>query len=135
MLNTESKTTLSESVDDHSRAEVSVILDTEQGRVSNSLSINTHADPYADSGTEVWISMRVHDHTILGDSWRTPSVSRGFDLIGQHFSRAEAEALVAILSHELKKFQADDEALAELEVADSDLIEQSEMALRLYPND
>lgn len=101
---------LSEELDDHSHAEVSVILDTENGRVSNSLSINTHADPNAESGLEFWISMRTHDYTTLGNSWSAPSISRGFDIISQHFSRAEAEALVAVLSHELEKFKAYDEA-------------------------
>lgn len=110
MLNTESKTTLSESVDDHSRAEVSVKLDTDSGYVSNSLSISVHADPNADDRSEVWISMRVHDYTTLGKSWSSPTITRGFDLISQHFSRAEAEALVAVLSHELEKFKAYDEA-------------------------
>jgi hypothetical protein len=110
MLNTESKTTFSESVDDHSRAEVLVKLSTDSGYVSNSLSISVQADPNADEGSEVWLSMRVHDYAQLGEAWSAPTVSRGFDLVSQSFSRAEAEALYAVLAHELEKFKAYDEA-------------------------
>lgn len=111
--NTERNITLSESSDDHSRAEVSLKIDTADGFVSNSLTISTHADPYAEEGSEFWISMRVHDFTILGNLWRGPASSRSFDLISQHFSRAEAEALVEVLSHELAKFKAYDEERVE----------------------
>lgn len=116
MLNIKSTTTLSESVEDHSRAEVSVELRNDSGSVSNSLTLNAHADPHTEE-RRVWLSMRVHNWTTLGDSWSAPAISRGFDLIGQTFSREEAEALVAILSHELKKFEEDDKAHAEAEQA------------------
>ena len=110
MLEVVSKTTFAESEDDHSRAEVSVKLDTDNGWLNNSLSISVHADPNAEPLSEVWISMRAHNYTSLEDSKGRGSSSRGFDLISQHLSREEAEALLAVLSNELKKFKVRDEA-------------------------
>lgn len=104
-LHTEKKVTLSESAEDFSRAEVSLRLRTEEGFVANTLNISVHAEPNGEDQREVWVSLRVHDYTQLGDLWSSPTVSRGFEILTHSFSRAEAEALVAVLSHELAKFE------------------------------
>ena len=103
------KVELAEKLDDHSRAEVSVILDTDEARVHNSLSINAHADT---EDERVWLNIRFHNYARLGNIWQDEqSDSVGFDLVGQSFSRAEMEALAEVLAHELKKF-AEAEVLA-----------------------
>jgi hypothetical protein len=102
---------LSEELDEHSRAEVSMKLNSDNGYLNNSFSVSAHADPHAEDNAEVWLTLRVHDYTAIGNDWNSPRISRAFDLLSQHISRAEAEALVAVLSHELKKFKVADEAI------------------------
>lgn len=108
-MQTTKEVKLSEELDDHSNAEVSVILDTDEARVHNSLSINTHADI---EDERVWLNIRFHHYSRLGNIWEEEqNNSGGFDLIGHNFSRAEMEALAEVLAHELKKF-AEAEVLA-----------------------
>lgn len=112
-MQTTKEVELSEKLDDHSHAEVSVILDTDEARVKNSLSINAHADT---EDERVWLSIRFHHYSRLGNVWQDEqSNSGGFDLISQNFSRAEIEALAEVLSHELEKFKAYDKEYAEAE--------------------
>ena len=91
---------LSETVDDHSRAQVCVEATTDEIRVSNTLSMNAHADPET---SDVWLAMRFHSYTSL--DWREPSISRGISILEHRFSREEMESLVEILSHELEKLR------------------------------
>ena len=100
---TSTKLELSEEVADHSRAEIREVLrstDDREAMASTSFSISTHADP---DDQQVWLSIRLHSYASL--EWTSPTLSRGVDLLTQHLSRQEAEALVAVLTHELGKFQ------------------------------
>lgn len=108
-MNTEVKVELSEDSESHSFTEIQVSLNSAEGRVSNSLSMNTHAD--TEEG-EVWLAMRIHAYASM--DWREPSLSRGISILEHRFSRVEAECLVEILRHELKKFREIDAYNAEM---------------------
>lgn len=108
-MDTKVNVELSEDSESHSHAEINEALTSADARVSNSLSMNTHAD--AEEG-EVWLAMRIHAYGNL--DWREPSLSRGISILEHRFSRVEAECLVEILRHELKKFKELDSYDAEM---------------------
>lgn len=96
------KVELAQELDDHSRAEAVTILDSDEARVHNSLSINAHADT---EDERVWLNIRFHHYARVGNIWEDESSdSAGFDLVAQSFTRGEMEALVEVLSQELKKY-------------------------------
>lgn len=48
---------------------------------------------------QVWINIRQHTYASIGEG----DLSTNSDIVSKHFTRAEAEALLAVLSHELGK--------------------------------
>jgi hypothetical protein len=83
--------------DDHSTAKIEVGTHESEGYVSNSISINVHADP---SDSQVWISINGHTYARVGHS---EAFSTSTDYLSHHFTEAEARALLALLTHELGK--------------------------------
>ncbi len=96
------KIELATEMGDHSRAKVSVTNDdTIDAYVSNTLEMNVSAD---DDDNQVWINIRQNTYASVGGAFAGQTFTTHHDLVSHHFTKAEAQALLEILSNELSKF-------------------------------
>ena len=91
---------LEKSIDEASTASIKITTDaphsiTDWATTSTDIFVNADNDEQT-----VWINLRQHTYIQLGD---TAPISVSNDIVSKHFSRAEAEALLAVLQHELGK--------------------------------
>lgn len=94
--------------------QVSLDLDVRSEEASTakvSVEIGEAGDGWAKSTTEMYVSadkddqmvwVNIHQHTYASIG-KAEAISTNNVLISKHLTRAEAEALVAVLSHELEK--------------------------------
>lgn len=88
---------LSTELGDHSRAKVEVKNDdTSDAYISNSVSVSVSAD----EDQQVWISISGHTYARVGHA---EPFTTSVDYISHHFTKAEAQALLACLVRELSK--------------------------------
>lgn len=88
---------LATEIGDHSRAKIEVKNDDDSDTyISNSISMNVSAD----SDEQVWISISGHTYARVG---RAEPFTTSVDYISHHFTKAEAQALLALLVRELSK--------------------------------
>lgn len=80
-----------------SNAKISVRLDADKVWLDNSVEYFLSADSEAQT---IWVNARFHHYTSV-DGYE--SVSEGGDLFSRRMSKAEAEALVAVLQNELSR--------------------------------
>lgn len=87
---------LSTELGDHSRAKIEVKNDEGDAYISNSISINASAD----EDQQVWISISGHTYARAG---RGEAFTTNVDYLAHHFTKAEAQGLLAVLIRELSK--------------------------------
>lgn len=83
--------------DDHSTAKIEVGNSDFDAYVSNSISMNVKSN----ENHEVWINISGHTYTSVPN---IEPFTTHLDYLSHHFTEAEARALLAVLVHELGKF-------------------------------
>lgn len=92
------KLELSTELGDHSVAKIEVKNDDSDSDayIANTISINASAN----EESEVWISITGHTYARAG---RSEPFTTNVDYLSHHFTKAEAQALLAVLIRELSK--------------------------------
>lgn len=92
------KIDLATKIGDHSHAKVSVKNDdTSEAYISNTLEMSVSAD----TDEQVWINIRQNTYASVGGAFAGQTFTTHHDLISHHFTKAEAQALLACLVREL----------------------------------
>jgi len=92
------KIDLAERIGKHSHAQVSVKNDdTSEAYISNAVEISVSAD---DDDAQVWVNIRQNTYASVG-GFSGQTFTTHHDLISHHFTKAEAQALLACLVREL----------------------------------
>ncbi len=91
------KIDLATKIGDHSHAKVSVKNDdTSEAYISNTLEMNVSAEE-----EQVWINIRQNTYASVGGAFGGQTFTTHHDLVSHHFTKAEAQALLALLVREL----------------------------------